>query len=283
MKIITFLVSLFMVSVAQNAAAQITSPAPYCVATFDDEFFNVPNAINTVSFGTLSNATNAQSAAPHYIFYNNLPVANFVKGTAYTLTVNFEVNGGCGYGVWIDYNKNNIFEVSEKVSGTPVGESLDFDPNSTITQSVTIPTTAATGQTRMRIRIVEDDTFSETNGYATLPCNASASSDDVMNSGETEDYTINISAALGNDDFHKTNNFIVYPNPVTTVLQIAQNLSDALNYKIVSITGREIQNGTLLGSKNEINVASLSEGIYFLQLFEGGEALGQQKFVKSAQ
>ncbi len=283
MKKITFLVSLFMITVAQNAIAQITSPAPYCIATFDDEFFNVPNAINTVSFGTLSNATNAQSAAPHYIFYNNLPVANFVKGNAYTLTVNFEVNGGCGYGVWIDYNKNNVFEANEKVSGTPVGESLDFDPNSTITQSITIPTTAATGQTRMRIRIVEDDNFSETNGYATLPCNASASSTDVMDWGETEDYTINITPALGTDDFQKATNFIVYPNPVTTILQVEQNLPGALSYKILNITGREILNGTLRGAKKQINVVSLSEGVYFLQLFEGSKALGQQKFVKSLQ
>ncbi len=186
-----FLLTIIIMATTLNA--QITNPAPYCVATFDDmEGFPVADAINSVSIGTLTNATNGQYAAPHYVFYNNLAAPSLTKGTSYTLTVKFDVKGGCGYGVWIDYNQNNTFEANEKVAGTTSGNSLDISSNTTITQSVTIPATATTGNTRMRVRIVEDDYYNMDNNYVIAACNASTSADDVMDWGETEDYVVNI-------------------------------------------------------------------------------------------
>lgn len=244
-------------------SAQTTSPAPYCVADFDDEPFNVPDAINSVSIGTLTNATNSQSDAPHYTFYNNLPVPDLTKGASYPLKVDFEVNGGCGYGVWIDYNQNNVFEPSEKVSGTPVGVSLDMNVAS-ITQNITIPATALPGQTRMRVRIVEDDNYTMgANGYSIMPCNASTSPADVMDWGETEDYTVNIVSSVGVNDINQVENLIVFPNPVSTTLNVNHDILDNATYKIVTVTGQEIQTGNLTSDK-QINVSSLSEGVYFL-------------------
>lgn len=186
-----FMLSFFIMATTLNA--QITNPAPYCIANFDDmEGFLVDDAINSVSIGTLTNATNAQYAAPHYIFYNNLAAPSLTKGTSYTLTVKFDVKGGCGYGVWIDYNQNNTFDANEKVAGTTSGNSLDITTNTTITQSVMIPATATTGNTRMRVRIVEDDTYNMDNNYVIAACNASTSATDVMDWGETEDYIVNI-------------------------------------------------------------------------------------------
>ncbi|HTO16314.1 MAG TPA: hypothetical protein VLZ83_11115 [Edaphocola sp.] len=126
MKRIILILSLFSAASLTNLNAQITNPAPYCVADFDDGVFNVPNAINSVTFGTLSNVTNAHYALPHYVFYNNLPTANFTKEETYNLSVSFEVNGGCGYGIWIDYNQENIFDPSEKVSDTDIANSMDI-------------------------------------------------------------------------------------------------------------------------------------------------------------
>lgn len=95
MKKITLLVAMMATTTFNYLSAQTTSPAPYCVDDFDDEPFNVPDAINSVSIETL---TNAQSAAPHYTFYNNLAVPDLTKGASYPLKVEFMVNGGCGYG-----------------------------------------------------------------------------------------------------------------------------------------------------------------------------------------
>lgn len=263
-------------------SAQTISPAPYCVASFDDDPFNVPDAIKSVSFGTLTNVTSTQYVFPHYVFYNNLTVPNFTKGSTYNLIAIFDVNGGCGYGVWIDFNHNNIFDASEKVSGTPVGTSLDLSSSTTITESITIPVTSMTGTTRMRVRIVEDDNYTMgTNGYSIQACNASTSSTDVMDWGETEDYTINITSVVGVNEISASNNLIIYPNPVTTTLILNQQKANNITYNIVSVTGRVMQVGVLNNSEKQIDVSSLSEGVYLLQLIDNSSIV-QHKFIKMA-
>jgi hypothetical protein len=44
----------------------------------------------------------------------------------------------------------------------------------------------------MRIRVVEDDGYTMAFGPLILPCNVSPLPNDVMDWGETEDYTINL-------------------------------------------------------------------------------------------
>lgn len=265
--------------------SQSTSPAPYCAADFDDaQGFLVEDAINSVSFGTLTNTTNAQFAFPHYVFYNNLPVPNFSKGSQYTLTVKFDVHGGTGYGVWIDYNQNNIFDASEKVGGSTGSAFLNISSNTTVTHSITIPTSALSGITRMRVRIVEDDAHSGGTDASVLACNASTSTTDVMDWGETEDYNINITqSSVGINELNDHNNIIIYPNPASTLLTLNQHVSGDLAYNIVDLTGKTIQTGTVNNSEKQIRITSLSEGIYFLQLFNGSEPIGMQKFIKTAE
>jgi len=184
--------ALFVANLITNA--QSTNPSPYCNAAFDDmQGFPVDDHINSVSFGSLNNVTNSQYAAPHYVFYNNLAIPNFIKGNNYTLNVSFTTSGGCAYGVWIDFNRNNIFETNEKVAGTTGNDMLPVGTTSSINKLVQIPNTASIGNTRMRVRIVEDDNYNMVTTNI-LPCNASASAADVMDWGETEDYTINITA-----------------------------------------------------------------------------------------
>lgn len=196
------------------AFAQSTNPAPYCNASFDDPFGVVEDQINSVSFGQLSNTTNAQYAAPHYVFYNNLPQKEFRLGQSYPLTVTFDVHGGCGYGVWIDFNHNNTFEASEKVAGTTGTNIMDLGTDIQITKTVTIPATATPGVTRMRVRIVEDDGFTM-NSTDILPCNASTSATDVMDWGETEDYEIKLvsNSSTGVADASLGNVVAIFPNP----------------------------------------------------------------------
>lgn len=217
MKKFSFLVLLLSATLCR---AQITNPAPYCDASFDDmQGFTVDDHINSVSFGTLTNASNSQYAAPHYVFYNNLSVKNFTKGSTYTLSVNFKTAGGCGYGVWIDYNRNNVFETSERIAGTTGTDILAVGGTPTINQSVIIPTTASVGNTRMRVRIVEDDNHNMVS-TSQLPCNASTSATDVMDWGETEDYTINITSATAVEDSPEQTKLNIFPNPFESTFTI---------------------------------------------------------------
>ena len=261
-------------------SAQITTPAPYCVATFDDVPFNVDDAIKSVTFGTLTNVTNGQCAAPHYIFYNNLTAPNLIKGSTYSLSVIFNVAGGAGYGVWIDYNHNNTFEVTEKVAGTTGSTSMNLSSNTTITQSVIVPATAITGVTRMRVRIVEDDNYTQGTNFTILPCNASTSATDIMDWGETEDYNININAANSITENNEDFQFKIYPNPANDVITFYQTGNKMNELKVVNLQGQEVINLAMNNTKAEISISvkDLPNGIYFVKLFNNQE-ITYKKFV----
>jgi hypothetical protein len=72
---------------------------------------------------------------------------------------------------------------------------------------------------------------------------------------------------LGIDDY-QLQNIALFPNPVKESLTITgiQNNSPVLNAKLVSITGKEIFKKRLTNSNNNINMQSLSTGIYFLDI-----------------
>lgn len=260
-----------------TAIAQTTNPAPYCDATFDDaQGFLVEDYIGEVTFGTLSNVTNGQYAAPHYAFYNNLATANFNIGTSYDLKLSFEVKGGCGYGVWIDYNQNNIFEADEKVAGTVGTDILDPGSTNVINKSITIPATAKPGPTRMRVRIVEDDNFVP-NSSEILACNLSNSATDVMDWGETEDYTINIvnpnSTSIKNKDLQ--NAIKVYPNPSKGAFTIMSPIT-VTSYQITNIVGAVVASKTIK-STTQIEISEvLPTGIYIIRLNAEGQELNKK-------
>jgi len=72
----------------------------------------------------------------------------------------------------------------------------------------------------------------------------------------------------------------IYPIPVTKELTVKMNIEGDLNYKIFCCNGIEIQDGIVNRFEKQISVASLPEGLYFLQLFDNSTSLGQKKFIK---
>ncbi len=263
-------------------SAQSTSNWPYCSADFDDaQGFPVADAVNSVSLGTLTNTTNAQYAAPHYVLYDNLAIPSLVKGNTYSLSTAFNVQGGAGYGVWIDYNQNNTFEASELVMGSTASAWLTIGSNTVMTQNITIPYSALPGNTRMRVRIVEDDNYTATNGAAILACNVSTSVINVMDWGETEDYIIRIASLVGIDEMNETSHLKVYPSLATSTLTVSTPLVENSTYIIRNLTGQELQTGTITNTNQQISIATLAEGVYFLHVFNETGSLGQQKFIKS--
>jgi subtilisin-like proprotein convertase family protein len=170
------------VCVAQNPFL-----ACYCASgatsNGDEDIFNV-------TYGTLNQTSNCATVAPgpgsinrRYSNYMNIgppPVANgsVVIGT---MPISIEIgtcggNFGSAVGVWIDMNQNGNFEhpgervfLSNTVNGPHIA-----------TGNATIPATALTGLTGMRVVNVET-----TNPAGITPCG-------TYTWGETEDYIINI-------------------------------------------------------------------------------------------
>jgi len=145
-----------------------TTPA-YCAATGGNSQFEW---ISNVKFNTINNTTTGSGG---YVNYTSISTT-VTKGTAYTLTLtpSFASTAYPEYfNVYIDNNGDLDF--------ADAGELVYSSPGTTaaVTSSITIPTTAITGNVRMRV-IMKD-------GAITGPCES-------FTYGEVEDYTLSIQA-----------------------------------------------------------------------------------------
>jgi hypothetical protein len=129
------------------------------------------------SFWNNNTATTQPTASPYYSSFTTGP--DVIQGMDYTMGVTIQaplVYTGAIVSVWIDYDHSGSYEPTE---WTQVGTNIAG--NTTGTVNITIPMTALTGNTGMRVR-------SRGNFNINGPGDACTN----MGSGETEDYVINI-------------------------------------------------------------------------------------------
>lgn len=129
--------------------------------------------ISNVKIGTINNTTGANAGYGNFTSISS----NVTKGTAYTIqmTPGFASTAYSEYfRVYIDYNKDYDFADAGELVYTSAGVTA------MTSSSITIPTTALTGATRMRVMMKD--------AALTGPC-------EVYTYGEVEDYTLNIQDA----------------------------------------------------------------------------------------
>lgn len=193
-------------------------------------------------------------------------VINLTKGTQYTLSY-FNVGTTVStyndnMEVWIDYNRNGVFEATEKVASV----STDPPANGQYTGSVsfTVPATAYAGDKLLRMRVA--NTFFN---KATGPCGSPSvgvTGGGVISQGSFKDFPVKITSGLAVDDVNgpKASEISIYPNPADTFVEI-KNLKGKADYSIFSADGRLVQQGQV-DANNRINVASLIKGMYVITI-----------------
>jgi hypothetical protein len=150
----------------------------YCVTSYAFGCGGGGDGINNVSLGTLNNPSGCP-AAPYYTFFNAVTVPDLELGISYPISISLGSDGNQYSRVWVDFNKNGVFETSESFSaGTNAGG------NGTSTFNIDVPLGATLGNTRMRVRGGEDVAILNTQA-----CGASSNG-----YGETEDYIVNITS-----------------------------------------------------------------------------------------
>ena len=240
--------------------SQITVFTPYCDGSFAGGFIDVPHAITRVQLNTLdNNSGSTQYVTPHYVFYNNLTSTSLLKGSSQTLPINHD-DGTTIHGIaaWIDFNQDNDFDDS----GEKVGETLwpgDDDPltGTSVVYPFTVPTGSVTGNTRMRVRVYEDDvyTFSGTD-LPVLPCYYTGNTS--YDWGETEDYSVTITAPSTNSMNELENDFsLVFSESTISIY----NQSGISKIQLVNMLGLVVSESydsmTILFSNTE-------KGLYLL-------------------
>ena len=214
--------------VCQNTATTLTAalattsnilPTGYATSnatsTADEEIFNVSLGIggsllnNTSSCATTGGAAGNGLPASSLNMYSNftttgLTVPSLASGQTipYSLTV-----GYCGttafsnmYAVYIDYNRNGIFEATEQVV-TSVYGARTF-PSQAVTGTFTVPNNVAMGYTLMRVVLVESSAISPTGTYSW---------------GETEDYVVNLQGSPATISWQAGTTIVGTTNPLTIV------------------------------------------------------------------
>lgn len=158
---------------SSNAVLVALTPASgcYCIpgatsCAFDDEILNV-------TLNTLNNSSSGCTSTSGYTYYSSVAAPEVYVGAANPMSVRVGPGGTERVAVWIDYNKNGVFEASEFT---------DFGSGNgvTITNNIVVPASALAGVTRMRVRTSFSTALTGTQaclGYTY---------------GETEDYNVNL-------------------------------------------------------------------------------------------
>ena len=142
---------------------------------------NDPTGITSVIFGTISNTS---VGGPAYTDFTSQSTTIEQSGSyQLNIKVNTDGNWTVNTKVWIDWNKNYEFEVSEEYSlGSAINTADGITSLSPLT--ITVPSGATLGETRMRIVAVESS------DPAPLACGTQLY-------GEAEDYKLSIVSPIG--------------------------------------------------------------------------------------
>lgn len=240
--------------------AASTGPCTGSSATCD-EF------INNVNLNTINNTSTCSTGG--YANYTTT-TTTLAKGTQYSLTV---IPGTPGQtnsaynddeiAAWIDFNNNNSFNDP----GEQVGYVLVAAGWSNVF-NFTVPTSAALGNVRMRVRI------SYSPDGAIDPCGQSTY-------GEVEDYTINITASSGLTE-NPLDAISVYPNPTENELFVdMKNIdADVTRIEILDLSGKVLHIASAnQGSILKMNTSNLAQGMYQIRIISDEYAV-TKRFVK---
>jgi len=245
--------------------ASSTGPCTPSVSSACDEY------IQNVTLNTINNTTACTTGG--YVSYASISTS-LAKGTQYIATVTPAIGGNAGaytgdeIAVWIDFNNDFTFSSAERVGYVLVatGWSNQF--------TFTVPTSAITGAVRMRVRI--SYSVIADGGAPIDPCG-------VVAFGETEDYTINVTANSLSNVENSLNAVSIYPNPTENLLSVdlSEVSEEVEKITLMDVTGKVIQE-RIVNSEKQLNfdVSAIASGLYYVNIKSGNNSLVKQVIKK---
>jgi hypothetical protein len=226
--------------------------------------------LDFVQLGSISRTSGADAG-----YYNGTALSTSVAaGSSQTISFSAGFTGSAYteyVKVYIDYNQNGVFTDA----GETVVSAAGSTSTATRTASFTVPVSAKSGSTRLRIVLSDNSGTGSCGSYSY---------------GETEDYTVNITGGTArtgaatariSDTNGAADQYTVYPNPAADVLSIARPLSadpeQPFTVRVFDVRGSEVKGLNLVDG--QLNVSGLRSGIYMLTL-KDGTSTTHQRFVK---
>lgn len=223
--------------------------APYCGPL---AFTSTVEPITNVNFAGINNTSPAATGGTGHEDFSSI-TGTVIKGNTYTATLQGNTNGSWvnRFVIFIDWNQNGILNDAGEVyeMTTTLSTSTGTD-GKTVSQNITVPDTALSGNTRMRVKKI----FGTTNFLN--PCLGASY-------GQAEDYTLQV-GTLGVSDASKTQTK-VYPNPVIDVLNI-DAAAKVNSVSVYDLSGKVVSSHTMNAVKNQINLGKLTPGVYVVKI-----------------
>lgn len=215
----------------------------YCASQGNNVSFEY---IDYVAIGGISNTSGANGG---YADFTNLIGAIDVGDTAITLRAGFaNATYNEYWSAWIDYNQDGIFETSEQIVSALTNSSANE------TYSFSVPNTAISGTTRMRV---------------SMKYRTASEACETFTYGEVEDYTIQIGTptlalAKGTISFAK-NEVVLYPNPNNGNKLYMKGLQEKQStITLMNALGKKIIHQMITNAS--IDISGLANGIYLLKI-----------------
>ncbi len=216
----------------------------------------------------LNNLNNVTGNDGGYADYTNLS-ANVPYGsnTIY-ISAGFSSSSYTEYWkIWIDYDQDGTFESNEVIA------SGSSSSSATLSATFSVPTSAISGQTRMRV---------------SMKYNSAQTACESFTYGEVEDYTVNIGQTANTVNSEGENQPLgtseaafginIYPNPAKNILNVELLDNRQATYKIYNVLGQQVLNGSINRTAT-INVDTLSNGLYLVKINDGQKEL-VERFIK---
>lgn len=210
--------------------------------------------IQSISINGFSNNTGSDGGW----LQSNQIITALTPGVTYNVNLTPGYAGSVfteGFSIWIDFNYNGVFEVSENVLN-------NVTTTSSLNTLITIPSGSTPGITKMRIGMRA--------GSAPLICPIASFY------GEYEDYCVYIGPQTGLTELPLTT-LTLFPNPAYDQIQIS--CSESINtIQIFDYSGKLIYDDPT-GTITVISTEAFNSGVYFVRV-ETDSGIYLEKFIK---
>lgn len=238
----------------------VKEPLSYCTPTGIN---NTSEYITSVIIAGVTSTTG--KGASGYVKYD-APVFNLTAGVSASYSLTPAKTTSHYWKIWIDYNQDGDFLDAGETAVTVNNKKNKANG------SFTVPVSASSGTTRMRIAMKTGGTMNPCDGTFT---------------GEVEDYSVNIvktgiiGGGLNDDEAIQTMPELkLYPNPAGNILNISITLAtEDMIIRIYSVHGRQMDKIRVKSDLLQLDLSRYPAGLYYIKL-ESGESQIVEKFIK---